>query len=144
MDNPKDIRNVLQRYGLRYSQPREVIVTYFQEKNRHTNAEQLYQDLKTRGHNLSLSTVYLNLNVLKDAGLVREIRGKSGEAIFDSNLSDHHHLICEICGSVTDLPILSIQGQTPINMLKSHAEKASGWIINEPSLELKGCCPDCQ
>ncbi len=144
MNNPKDIRQVLQSYGLRYSQPREVIVTYFKEKNRHTNAEQLYQDLKNRGHNLSLSTVYLNLNVLKDAGLVREIRGKSGEAIFDSNLSDHHHLICEQCGSVTDLPILSIQGQTPINMLKSHAEKASGWSINEPNLELKGRCPNCQ
>lgn len=141
--NNDKTRVLLHNHGLRYSKPREVILGYFKEKNRHVNAENLYVDLKERGHNLSLSTVYLNLGVLKDAGLVRELRGAAGEAVFDSNLSPHHHLICEQCGSVSDLPEVEIAGQTPTYLLKAHAEGISGWKLKEPNLELKGLCPNC-
>ena len=55
------VRDLLQHHGLRYSQPREVILGYFKERDKHESAESLYLTLKERGHQLSLSTVYLNL-----------------------------------------------------------------------------------
>lgn len=139
----ESLRDLLQRHGLRYSQPREVILGYFKERDKHESAESLYLALKERGHNLSLSTVYLNLSTLRDAGLIREFQG-TGEAVYDSNISPHHHLICKQCGSVRDLPVVSIAGETPKQFLKQHAEKVSGWQVDEPNLDLLGICPSCQ
>jgi Fe2+ or Zn2+ uptake regulation protein len=140
----KAYRHLLQEKGLRYSKPREIILGYFKEKDKHESAESLYLSLKDRGHNLSLSTVYLNLGVLKDAGLIREFKGATGESVFDSNVSPHHHLICRDCSQVIDLPNLNIAGKTPKEFLKHHAEKVSGWTVDEPNLDLFGLCPKCQ
>lgn len=139
----ESLRDLLQHHGLRYSQPREVILGYFKECDKHESAESLYLALKERGHNLSLSTVYLNLNTLRDAGLIREFQGTGG-AVYDSNISPHHHLICKECGNVMDLPIVTISGETPKKFLKQHAEQVSGWQVDEPNLDLLGVCPDCQ
>lgn len=141
---PEQTRDLLHSFGLRYSKPRDIILDYFQEKDRHTSADNLFADLKQRGHNFSLSTVYLNLSVLKNAGLIRELRGLAGEAIFDSNLSPHNHLVCEHCGEVMDVPIFTIEGEMPSHLLKEHAERATGWKVKEPALELRGLCLRCQ
>jgi Fur family transcriptional regulator, peroxide stress response regulator len=138
-----EYRHLLQEKGLRYSKPRDIILGYFKERDKHESAESLFGSLKERGHNLSLSTVYLNLGVLTEAGLIREFKGATGESVFDSNVSPHHHLICKGCGRVMDLPPLSIAGKTPKQFFKSHAEKVSGWKVDEPNLDLLGLCPEC-
>lgn len=138
------LRTTLQAYGLRYSRPRGVILGYFGERAVHVSAEELHHELKCRGENLSLSTVYLNLGVLKHVGLVREISGASGEALYDSNVGPHHHLICTTCGAVSDLPEIVIQNTVVADFLKSQAETLSGWQIDEPRLGFRGVCPACQ
>ncbi len=140
----KEYRHLLQEKGLRYSKPRDIILGYFKERAKHESAESLYLTLKDRGHNLSLSTVYLNLGVLKDAGLIREFKGATGESVFDSNILPHHHLICKHCSRVMDLPTVKIADQTPKQFLKNHAQKVSGWDVDEPNLDLFGLCPKCQ
>jgi len=139
-----NLREVLQTHGLRYSRPRELILNYFGERDMHVSAEELYLELKQRGENLSLSTVYLNLGVLKHAGLVREFNGVGGEALYDSNIGPHHHLICTRCGTILDLPEMMIADTTLMKFLRLQAERVSGWQVDEPTLELQGLCPDCQ
>ncbi len=138
------LREVLQAHGLRYSRPRQTILNFFGERDTHVSAEDLYLELKTRGENLSLSTVYLNLGVLKQAGLVREFSGIGGEALYDSNVGPHHHLICTGCGAVLDVPEVQIGEATVTDLLKTHAQSSSGWQVGEPSIDLHGLCPDCQ
>lgn len=138
------LREVLQTHGLRYSRPRELILNYFGERDMHVSAEDLYLELKQRGENLSLSTVYLNLGVLKQAGLVREFNGIGGEALYDSNIGPHHHLICSRCGTILDLPEMTVTDITLTDLLKAHAEAASSWLVDEPALALQGVCPACQ
>lgn len=144
MSNETNFRAKLQEHGLRYSRPREVILRYFGERQRHVSAEDLFQTLKQRGENLSLSTVYLNLGVLRDAGLVREFSGIGGEAYYDSNVEPHHHLICSCCGAIMDLPELELKGTHLSEFLKCYAEESSGWEIGTPSLRLHGTCRRCQ
>ncbi len=140
----KKLREVLQVHGLRYSRPREVILTYFSERDMHVSAEEVYHELKNRGENLSLSTVYLNLGVLKHAGLVREFNGVGGEALYDSNVGPHYHLICTRCSKVLDLPEVVTADMTLSALLKARATSATGWQVDEPSIGLQGVCPDCQ
>ena len=136
-------RALLAEHGLRYSRPREVILGYFREHARHVNAEAVYLALRERGHNFSLSTVYLNLGVLREVGLVREFHGAGGESLYDSNISLHYHLICKSCNRVMDLPREVMAGETPAR-LQLQAEAASGWQLDEPNLNLYGLCTGCQ
>jgi Fur family transcriptional regulator, peroxide stress response regulator len=137
------LRETLQAHGLRYSRPREIILNFFGERDLHVSAEDLYVELKRRGENLSLSTVYLNLGVLKQAGLVREFNGVGGEALYDSNTGPHHHLICTQCGAILDLPDIVVSNATLMTLLKRQAELSSGWQVEEPNLDLQGICPSC-
>ena len=142
-DSSSVARALLSEHGLRYSRPREVILSYFRECARHVNAEAVYLALKERGNNFSLSTVYLNLGVLREAGLVREFHGVGGESLYDSNISLHYHLICKRCNRVMDLPHEVMAGETPVR-LQRQAEAASGWQLDEPNLNLYGLCTTCQ
>lgn len=137
------IRDLLSEHGLRYSRPREVVLAYFCEEAKHVTAENLYSALKARGHRFSLSTIYLNLGALKQAGIIREFRGSGGEALYDSNSSLHYHLICRCCGVVTDLPSGFITGQTA-QLYKGQIEAHSGWQVDEPNLNFYGLCPECR
>lgn len=138
------LRDVLKAHGLRYSKPREAILAFFREQDRHISAEGLYVELKQRGTDLSLSTVYLNLGVLKTAGLIREFEGVGGEALYDSSVEPHHHVICTACGAIADLPLIRIDDAPPTRYLQHKAEAASGWQVDEPTLSLQGVCPVCQ
>lgn len=140
----RDPREIMRARGLRYSRPRAAILDFLAERDRHFRAEELHDALRQRGERLSLSTVYLNLAVLREAGLVRELHGLGGEALYDSNVSPHHHLICKVCGAVADLPESSLNGVATQWHLKRHAERHSGWRVDEPSLDLKGTCPKCE
>ena len=134
---------MLSAHGLRYSRPREVVFAYFREGAKHVTAEGLYLALQARGHKLSLSTVYLNLSALKQAGVIREFRGNGGEALYDSNAAPHYHLVCKRCGVVTDLPEGVVTGEA-VRRYKGQLEARLGWHVDEPNLNFYGTCPDCQ
>jgi len=138
------IRNKLKHYGLRYSKPREAILSVFGERDRHISAEGLYQELKDRGEDLSLSTVYLNLSVLSKAGLLREFQGGNGETVFDNNTSPHDHLVCKDCGAVTDIPLTYVADASVHKQLHANAKRyAEGWNIDKPDLILHARCLPC-
>ena len=138
----RDVRSLLRTHGLRYSQPREAILEFFLAANRHVSAEGLYQALKERGEDLSLSTVYLNLGVLRDVGLLREFVGTGGESLYDSNVEPHYHLICTETGEVLDVPALEIDGVPLARFLKEKIEAATGWTVEEPRFDLRGRAPE--
>jgi Fe2+ or Zn2+ uptake regulation protein len=141
-DGGDAVRDVLRARGLRYSRPREVILQYLMERDRHVSAESLFVALKSQGEDLSLSTVYLNLGVLAKAGLVREFAGASGEALYDSNASHHYHLICRDSGEVLDVAAPIIDGRPLTAFLKEYVERLTGWEIEEPVVMLRGRAPD--
>lgn len=143
-DSPAEaaaVRDVLKSNGLRYSRPREVILGFLLEEDRHVSAEGLYLNLKQRGEDLSLSTVYLNLSALADAGLVCEFRGASGESLYDSNVSPHYHVVCKETGAILDVAAPVIDGKPIGRYLKDAIEAATGWQVDEPHLSLSGVSP---
>lgn len=140
-DSYEDVRALLRRHGLRYSRPREAIMEIFRDGGTHISAESLYQSLKERGEDVSLSTVYLNLNVLSDAGLVQEFRGVAGESLYDNNVDPHYHLICRESGRVVDVPAIEIEGIPLARFLKERIEQETGWTIDEPRFDLRGVSP---
>ncbi len=134
----EQVREVLRACGLRYSRPREAILAYMGGGGRHESAESLYQALRDRGEDLSLSTVYLNLGVLVGAGLLREFVGTRGESLYDGNVEPHYHLICGDTGEVVDVPPPTIEGRPLGAFLKAYVERVTGWQVEEARLSLRG------
>jgi len=137
-DAESAVREVLRDRGLRYSRPRESILAFMAEAPRHVSAESLYQALRDRGEDLSLSTVYLNLGVLVEAGLLREFKGSHGESLYDASVEPHYHLICRETGEVVDVPMPTIDGVALPTFLKAYVERLTGWEVDEAHLSLQG------
>lgn len=87
----------------RYSYQREVIYNNVMSRKDHPTAEQIYEEVKMEIPNISLGTVYRNLNFLADEGKILKVDLE--KSIFDSTLEGHNHMLCEKCGKVVDVDV---------------------------------------
>lgn len=85
----------------RSSRQQELIYQFLCHTTEHPTAEMVYQALKPQLPNLSLGTVYRNLNRFCEEGKLRRVRFAVER--YDCNLSPHAHFCCQRCGQVSDL-----------------------------------------
>ena len=106
-------RERLKKAGLRPTRQRLALARLlFGRGDRHVSAEQLHAEAKTARVVVSLATVYNTLNQFTRAGLLREVVVEAGRSYFDTNTSDHHHVLAVATGSLIDIPAgtLAISG----------------------------------
>ena len=89
--------------GKRYSRQRELIYQTLMQTDQHPTAEMIYHWLKPENPNLSLGTVYRNLNLLADEGTITRMAFPVER--YDANTKPHPHFRCGCCGSVYDLEL---------------------------------------
>lgn len=82
---------------------REAILSELRASRNHPTAEELYTVLRSRMPQLSLGTVYRNLEQMSQAGVIRKLETAGKRKRFDGDLSLHHHLRCIECGAVEDI-----------------------------------------
>ena len=88
---------------MNYSRQREVILDTLKSNVVHPTAEYLYAVLKEKEPNISLATLYRNLNQLADNGVIKKIDGLETSSHFDHNIHEHYHMICDKCRRVLDV-----------------------------------------
>ena len=86
-----------------YSRQRQAIMDFLCTRKDHPTADIIYQNVRLIYPNISLGTVYRNLNLLADEGNIRRVKGLNGSEHFDADISDHQHFLCRRCGSVSDI-----------------------------------------
>ena len=99
--------------------------------------------LKAQGYNLSLTTVYRNLALLVQAGIIcrasiQEDTGTGGvwyEHIWDHE--HHDHLVCSRCGKKVEFSYQAIE------ILQEAVAREHGFTLESHHFELIGICPDC-
>ncbi len=94
----------LHHRGYRLTPQRHLVLQLLQESNNHLSIEQLFHQVKQRYPNVSLSTIYRTLDLLKELKFVRETLFP-GEQIKYELFSEetHHHLICQRCQATIHL-----------------------------------------
>lgn len=117
---------------------RNAILNYLRCTNAHPSAETIYSDLKAQIPDLSMGTVYRNLNLFRQQGLVSTVATVKGVERFDANTDPHVHFICEDCDAVIDLHQLS----TP-QALCAEAEGSIGCTVSGCQLSFTGKCRNC-
>ncbi len=135
----------LRQLGFRLTGPRRVILDVVQGTDIHPTAEWVYRQVRRRLPRVSLGTVYRNLRLLVEEGLVTELPGTSGGhagesrlARFDGNSRVHHHFTCSECGRIQDLT-------EPVNRsLERRMTARTGLSISHHRIEFYGRCPACE
>lgn len=117
---------------------RNAILSYLQRVTNHPSAEMIFSDLKAEIPDLSIGTVYRNLSLFKQQGLVTSVATVSGVERFDGNTDPHVHFICSDCSAVIDLHHL----HTP-ESLSSSAAACVGGKVDSCQLSFTGKCREC-
>ena len=125
--------------ALKYSKQRESIKHYLMTTKEHPTADMVYMHVKKDFPNISLGTVYRNLNLLTDIGEAVKIATPDGGDRFDGRVEPHNHFLCTMCGQLLDLE-LDMNSIEEVNRLA--AENFDG-IIRSSSTLFYGECSDC-
>lgn len=123
---------------VRRSKKRDAILARMKSTTCHPTADWLYRELKPEYPDLSLGTVYRNLNQLCEEGYALRIGVVNGQERFDGCTKPHAHFICEGCGCVLDLP-----DSPPAEGYIETLRQELGLQVNGYEFKLHGLCRDC-
>lgn len=98
----------VQTRTLNKSKQRDAILNYLMPRTDHPTAENVYNAIKMDFPNISLGTVYRNLSLLVEIGVIQKISCGDASEHFDGNPAPHNHFICSDCYSVIDLSMGNI------------------------------------
>src|SRR4029453_7235283 len=126
--------------GFRLTAPRHAVLEVLRGIKTHPTAEEVHRLVIRRAPRVSLGTVYRNLRVLVDAGLLGELPGP--RARFDANTRAHHHFTCLDCGRYGDGEAPS--AEPPSRALSKRVEARTGLTITHHRIEFFGRCRECQ
>lgn len=103
--------------GQNYSRKRQAIYDLMCSTNEHPTAEWIYSKLKPNYPDLSIGTVYRNIKLLENNGLVKSVAVVNGCERYDAFTDPHSHFVCRNCYKIIDVfvnfdtfPIVKIKG----------------------------------
>ena len=101
------------------------------------SAQDIYAELRRRGTNVGLTTVYRHLQVLTEEGSIDTIRDSSGETLYRQcgSTGHHHHLTCRQCGASVE-----VEGRV-VEQWAARVAAEAGFTMVDHTVELFGLCP---
>jgi Fur family peroxide stress response transcriptional regulator len=124
---------------MKHSRQRVAILNFLKSRKDHPTAELVYLNVKEEFPNISLGTVYRNLNQLADAGMIAKLRfGTADTDHFDYDTTPHQHFICNECNAVIDLPM-----RRDFSYIDKKAAEGFDGQIQGHWLYFCGICKDC-
>ncbi|TKD68364.1 peroxide-responsive transcriptional repressor PerR [Pseudalkalibacillus hwajinpoensis] len=124
--------------GVRITPQRHAILEHLIQSMSHPTADEIYKSLEGKFPNMSVATVYNNLRVFKEIGLVKELTYGDSSSRFDCVTTDHYHIICDDCGKIVDFHYPGL------DEVETLAEQVTGFRVGDHRMEIYGKCPDCQ
>ena len=123
---------------LRMTNQREIILRELKKSRRHLSADELYDKVKKFMPRISLATVYRNLEILSEAGLIGKLEISGRQKRFDYDATVHDHIYCAVCHRVDNLDI-ERQG-----LHTKEIKAVKGYSVTGYRLEIVGVCSACQ
>jgi Fur family peroxide stress response transcriptional regulator len=131
-------RELAAKHGLAVTHQRQVVYEAVVAAHGHYSPEDIYATVRRRIPAISLATVYNNLRLFVERGLLREVSPHASTLLVDGNLEPHHHLVCSRCKSVQDIEADFID----FKRLSPHIPH--GFDLTHPVVEVFGLCRRCR
>jgi Fur family transcriptional regulator, peroxide stress response regulator len=133
----EQFRELAAKHGLAVTHQRQVVYEAVIASHGHYSPEDIYASVRRRIPSISLATVYNNLRLFVELGLLREVSPHASTLLVDGNLKPHHHLVCSRCKSVQDIESDFID----FKRLSPHVPH--GFDLTQPVVEVFGLCRAC-
>ena len=117
---------------------RRVILEELQKLKVHPTASELYEIVRRRLGEISLGTVYRNLVLLSEMGIIQKLELGDSEVRFDGKTQEHYHVRCIDCGRINDLH--DLPGELSITL----PIETTDFSITGLRLVFYGICSPCQ
>jgi Fur family transcriptional regulator, ferric uptake regulator len=123
--------------NMRLTTQRQIILEELGKVTCHPTANEVYDMVRKRLPRIGLGTVYRNLELMADSGIILKLEVGGTQKRFDATIQPHYHIRCFSCGKVDDI---NMEVQKQINQA---AEKACNYVILGHHVEFSGICQEC-
>jgi len=123
--------------NMRLTTQRQIILEELGKVTSHPTANEVYDMVRKRLPRIGLGTVYRNLELMSENGIILKLEVGGTQKRFDATVESHYHIRCSVCGKVDDI---DIEVQEEIN---ETAAKSSNYKILGHHIEFSGICDDC-
>jgi len=105
---PREIETAMQKRlrdrGYKLTSQSLAIISLLSKDMTHPGAADILKKIRKSLPQVSMSTVYYTLDMLKKEGLIQELEFYDRDNRYDVNVANHINLICKKCGRIEDLP----------------------------------------
>jgi len=123
---------------MRLTTQRQIILEELAKVKTHPTASELYDMVRKRLPRIGLGTVYRNLELMAENGMILKLEVGGTQKRFDATTDNHYHIRCSNCGKVDDI-------DTPVlEELVKEAASSSSYQVLGHHVEFSGICPGCQ
>ncbi|BBY61847.1 transcriptional repressor [Mycolicibacterium helvum] len=135
-----DIRPRATATGVRATRQRAAIIAVLDTVDEFRSAQELHDELRRRGENIGLTTVYRTLQSLSAADLVDMVRTDTGESMYRrcEGADHHHHLVCRSCGATVEVSGREVEAWA------AEVAQQHGFSDVSHTIELFGTCGQCR
>jgi Fur family transcriptional regulator, ferric uptake regulator len=102
-DMPVQTDDALRDAGLRATRQRLTVLEALRGRRDAVTAQDLHAELRAAHEPVGLTTVYRTLTALAEAGFLDTFTREGEQAFRLCSEAHHHHLVCEVCGTVEEL-----------------------------------------
>ena len=120
------------------SKQRDMILAYMKTIEGHVSAEEVYKNMKEAGMDVSLATIYRNLNILTEMNEIKRIAHTVDGYQYDKTSKPHYHLHCTKCNRLFDLDMSYMEE------LNKKLEEEGHVKITSHSIMAEGICEECR
>ena len=133
-----DFIEACEHRGVKITHQRIEIYRVLAETDEHPDVETIHHRVCEKIPRVSLDTVYRNLKLLAEHGLVTAVGLTQERLRFDANISPHHHFVCLQCGAIHDFTSDKLHNLGVPGEAVQHGQPISMRV------EIKGICNACQ
>jgi Fur family transcriptional regulator, peroxide stress response regulator len=131
-------RELCADHGIPATHQRQVLYEVMQTMPGHPSPEEVYARVKKRVPSISLATVYKNIHLFLERGVLKELSMHHGSLRVELNSHVHHHMVCSYCKAITDIE------EEDLGVLPALPELPGGFQVERYSIDIIGICAACQ
>ena len=122
----------------RMTNQRLVILQELRKSTTHPTPDEVFSRVRRILPHISLGTVYRNLEILSQMGLISKLDLAGSQKRFDGQTDKHYHICCIECNRIDDIPVDSVEKK-----VKFVSGNMKGYTSITESLTFKGICKEC-
>lgn len=143
MTDEYELKERLKESGYKYTGQRKAVLDVLKQfSGHHLSTEEVYGLVKNDSPEIGIATIYRTLMLLEKLGIVCKLDLDDGfnryELLKKNEDHRHHHLICNNCGSVTEVEVDLLDSLEEQILLKNH------FLIKDHRVKFYGLCEKCR